>query len=386
MKQRQINVALDVEDTGEARLLAQVLEGLPEVRLIGSLNGKRPLTPLHVIVTGGEGGAPAHARLESIRKRVPDAQIFYVSRDQRPEHVVEVMRAGAAEFLPAPVSAARLAEAVERVRARLSSEVSEALGKIVSFVSSKGGLGATVLAVNSAVAMARTSGKRVALVDLSLRAGDSAVLLDLAPKTTVADVCRNLHRLDHSLLGEAYIQHESGLHYLPAPREPEEAEAVTEEATARVLRMSQEIFDFVFVDCSSMGTDSCTRAAFLGSRHIFVLSDLSLPAVRNTARLTRVLHNLGVDGERVEVVVNRYLKGGFPSVGEIERTLGRKIYWLFPNEFGGVVASINRGKPLVAGEPSAPFSKSVREFVEKLVDPLAQGAYRGVKGFLGKTV
>lgn len=386
MTQRQINIALDVEDPREAKLLAQVLEGLPEVRLLGSLNGKRPMTPLHVVVTGSAGGAPAHARLESLRQRVPDAQLFYVSRDLSPEHVVEVMRAGASEFLPAPVSAARLAEAVERVRARLLSEEPETRGKIVSFVSSKGGLGATVLAVNTAVAMARTSGRRVAFVDLSLRAGDSAVLLDLAPKTSVADVCRNLHRLDYSLLGEAYAQHESGLYYLPAPREPEEAEAVTEEAAGRVLRMSQELFDFVFVDCASMGTESCTRAAFLGSQHIFVLSDLSLPAVRNTARLTRVLHNLGVEGDRVEVVVNRYLKGGFPSVGEIERTLGRKIFWLFPNEFGGVMASINRGRPLVEGEPSAPFSKSIREFVEKLLDPLARGAYRGMKGFLGKTV
>jgi len=85
------------------------------------------------------------------------------------------------------------------------------------------------------------------------------------------------------------------------------------------------------------------------------------------------------------VVINRFIKGG-ASLHDVEKGLLKKIFWLFPNDFDDVIASINAGVPLVKSKPGAPFAKNMFEFVEKMKNPECFSTYRGAKGMLGKAV
>lgn len=386
---QDIRIALNVPDKSLARQIGSDLAQLPRLQIVGnSTNGSTPPGPADVVILQDQPEqGDVLDRLRNIRSHLPTASIFVVSAEQRPEYIVEIMKAGAAEYFLEPLSVERLKQAIEKVRESLEGILGGAKGMVYSFVSSKGGLGATVLAVNAATALALRGEGTVALVDNSLYAGDSAVLLDLVPETTTGDLCRHFQRLDYAFLRGAMVKHPSGLHFLGAPSKPEDAAQVHGHHVGKILEVTKSLYDQVIIDCKSMFVDDCSVEAFKASERIFVVTDLSVPGVRNASRLVEMIQRLKIPSRRIEVVVNRFLKGGVPSVSEIEKTLGRRIFWLFPNDFGDVIQSINEGVPLVQGKPGNLFSKNMKEFTEKLLNPpSAQDSYRGVKGFLGRAL
>ncbi len=64
----------------------------------------------------------------------------------------------------------------------------ESLGRVVSFISNKGGVGKSTLATNAAVAIARRGKQSVLLIDGSIQMGVAAALLDLQPTATLTDL------------------------------------------------------------------------------------------------------------------------------------------------------------------------------------------------------
>ena len=72
------------------------------------------------------------------------------------------MRAGAREFLTLPFDPGAMAEALVRASAlRLASRpAKKAEGRLLVFLSAKGGSGVTTLACNFAVSLAQESGKK----------------------------------------------------------------------------------------------------------------------------------------------------------------------------------------------------------------------------------
>jgi pilus assembly protein CpaE len=240
--------------------------------------------------------------------------------------------------------------------------------------------------VNSAAALARNKSGTVALCDMSFQSGDSSVLLDMVPPTSFADVSKNFHRLDLSLLRGCMARHKSGLEFLAAPPNPEESEDIRAKHLERTFDLFKKIYDHVLIDCTSMFINECTIEAFNASHKVFIVTDMSVPAIRNAVRLEQSFRKLGIMPQKVGFVVNRYTKGGTLSIEEVEKTLGKRIEWLFPNDFIDIVSSINRGTPLINLNPQAPFSKNIFDFSKKLLKPESDDGYRGIRGAFGKAI
>lgn len=387
----KITIAIDMADSHGVREIQGIVRSLPNTETVvwSSVPGVLPnsFTPDIIIVDDrGEGSTSSCERFSRLRRAFPQTALFVVSTVTRPEYIVEVMKCGASQFLVNPVNGTILLESVAEVRANLLRSRRNANGMVLSFISSKGGLGSTVIAVNAAVAMANRPEMAVALCDMSLQSGDASVLLDLNAPTTVIDLCRNFHRLDLSFLRSAMSRHTSGLEFLPAPNAPEESEDITAEHVARILDLSRQSYDTVAVDCTSMRVDDRAIEVFKSSDKVFVVTDLSVTSVRNASRLCQLIERVGITPKRLEVVVNRYSKGAALTIEEMEKTLKRRVFWLFPNDFDDIVSSINRGSPVVTGRPHVMFSKNICEFAEKLVNPAADENYRGLRGTFGKAI
>ncbi|MBE0598425.1 MAG: hypothetical protein IH614_14250 [Desulfuromonadales bacterium] len=324
-------------------------------------------------------------KIGSLHQKHPQASIFVISSNPSPDHIVEVMKAGASEFFMHPVNPEKIREAMNRVRLKLVEGGQKTIGRAFAFIGSKGGLGTTVLAVNTAVAMAAARGaQKTALVDLSLQSGDSSVLLDLVPKTTMADVVHNFSRFDPAFLAGVMEPSDVGVDLLAAPPSPEESAEVTGEQVARVLQACRRLYPLTAVDCPAMTLDERTMEALRGAQMVLVVTDLSVPAVRNAARLLKQLRRHEIP--RVEVVVNRFVKGQSGTLEEVEKTLERRVFWLFPNDYETTIAATNRGTPLLKYDPRSPLARSIVEFAQKLQDASAFPNYRGVKGLLGKAI
>ena len=135
-----------------------------------------------------------------------------------------------------------------------------------------------------------------------------------------------------------------------------------------------------------MQINDCSVEAFKQSDMVFVVTDMSVPSIRNTVRLCKLIRKLGIGLDKIEIVINRYIKGGALSLGEIEKNFDKPVYWLAPNDFSEIVASINRGVPLVKLSPGAPFSKNLVEFTKKIRGVLDDSNFRGIRGTFGKSI
>lgn len=390
---RRISIAIDIGDSRLAKSILEDVQEVPDVQAVqwyGDMGSKGEMavkvSPDVIFVDDPPDVQTLFKKLTNLRQGFPNAAVFVVSADKRPEHIIEVMKMGVEEYLVTPVDTTVIQNAVEEIRTKLATSGKIAKGSVYSFISSKGGLGATVIAVNTAVALADKKTSAVSLCDMSFQSGDSSVLLDIVPENSFADISHNYHRLDVSLLRGCMSKHRSGVELLAAPLTPEASEDITAEHLEKTFALMRKLYDSIVVDCTSMFISDCTIEAFNASDKVFVVTDLSVPAIRNAARLYKSIQKLGISPEKIEFVVNRFIKGSSISLEEVEKTLGKRIFWLFPNDFNDIVSSINRGIPLVTFQPHAPFSKNAMEFAEKLQNPKADKNYRGLRGTFGKAI
>jgi pilus assembly protein CpaE len=195
-----------------------------------------------------------------------------------------------------------------------------------------------------------------------------------------------MHRLDISLLRGVMSSHSTGISFLPAPLNPEDSEDINSEHIASILNLTRKLYDHVVLDCGSMHVNDCSIEAFKQSDKVFIVTDMSVPSIRNTVRLCKLIRKFGISLDKIEIIINRFIKGGALSLAEVEKNFDKPVYWLIPNDFSDVVSSINRGVPLIKLSPGAPFSKNVIDFIKKFQGILNDQDFRGIRGTFGKVI
>ena len=150
--------------------------------------------------------------VESISTSGQAAVIVY-SEQADPDLLVRCMRVGAREFLTIPFAPGAMAEALVRASAlRVALRPpKKASGRLLVFLSAKGGSGATTLACNFAVSLAQESRQKTLLIDLNLPLGDAAINLGIKAEYTIVTAFQNSSRLDSHLLSGLLVQHSFGI-------------------------------------------------------------------------------------------------------------------------------------------------------------------------------
>ena len=219
------------------------------------------------------------------------------------ELLIDLMRAHVRDFLRRPISSSEVEELLQRHLLKESATTSSARGRVFAFVGNKGGVGKSTVSLNVACRLAQEAPDRVLLIDASLQHGAMSELLDLEPEATICDAARQIDRLDERLLRMLSEQHESGLRVLAAPPSAVEAAPVDERTLARILAVARRAFDYIIVDTFPQ-LDGITISVLDVADRIFVILNSFVPAVLGTADLLSVMDRLGVDKDRVRVVLN----------------------------------------------------------------------------------
>ena len=259
--------------------------------------------------------------------------------------IIELMRAHVRDFLRRPLSTTELRLVIDRLFSKSATAAPLPAGRVVSFVSNKGGAGKSTLAVNVACALAQRHPDDVLLVDLSLQLGTCALMLDLTPATTLIDVVRERDRLDETLLRQLTLRHPTGLHLLAAPGDAVEAADVDDEAVARILNIARRTFKYVVVDTFPV-IDSIVMAVLDFSDSVCVVVQGTAPSVAGAARLLPVLDGLGFPPSRQRLVLNYNYKNflGNLRAPDIADRLGRAIDYVVSYE-RRILVSMNTGSP-----------------------------------------
>jgi pilus assembly protein CpaE len=386
-------IAVELADNHLATHLLTTLGEIPNVEAVqwfDSMGEKGAVAvkdaPQIILIDDNQDSQQLILHLSRLRDSFPEAAYFVVTSDQSPKHIIEVMKTGVAEYLVTPIDTKVLHNAIEDIRVKLSNAGKIARGSVYSFISSKGGLGASVIAVNTAFSLAQRKRTSVALLDLSLQSGDASVMLDVLPETSIGDLVKNFHRMDASFLSAAMTKASKQLDFLAAPTSPGDCQEINGEHIAAIIEMGKKLYDHLVIDCTSMQINECSLEAFDASEKIFVVIDLSVPAIRNAARLCELLEKHRVPLDKIEVIANRFIKGGTLSLAEVEKTLEKRVSWLFPNDFKSVISSINKGIPLLKYSPGCPLAKNLSSFAETLTQQQTNEKFRGIRGTFGRAI
>ncbi|MBI3466972.1 MAG: hypothetical protein HY000_28490 [Planctomycetes bacterium] len=313
------------------------------------------LTQAHaelIVVVLSPDPEPALARMQELHD-MTSAAIFAVGPIADSKLILRAMRAGAHEYLNEAEMEAELSQALRRLQADRSAD--RPRGRIVAVMAPSGGSGASTLAVSVATLLAQHH-RRCALLDLKLRTDDLATLLDLKPTHTLADLCRNLHRLDRCMFEQLFVQHPSGVHLLASPRTFGEISDVTVEGVHQALLMARQLFPHVLVELDgSFGKEQVE--AIHQANVILIVFRLDFPSLRNTRRALDYLDEMGVESERVWLVVNRYRQPKELRPAKVQDVLGRRVFLYIPDDPKTVNRANNKGVPVVLERPSARVSR-----------------------------
>lgn len=343
--------------------------------------------PNLLIVNAPAGVESELSGLERIALRHPEVAVILLCGRQSPEFLLAAMRVGAREVLSSPPPREALLQAVGRLRERISGTTApRSQGKVIALLPCKGGSGATFIATNLAHAVA-SENARVCLIDLNLHFGEAALYVsDATPSATIADISRDIQRLDSSLLESSLLKVTPNFGVLAAPDSPDKALSVKPENVARLLGIAKSNYDFVFLDLSRT-MDSVAVKALDSADSIYLVLQLTLPFLRDASRLLQVFRSLGYPDSQIHLIINRFEKGGEISLADVERTLKRDVFKTIPNSFTAVAASINRGRPIAELAPRDTVTRALREMATELTkSPVrSSGWFKGLFGAGART-
>jgi pilus assembly protein CpaE len=343
----------------------------------------RPGRPMVVVFGPGLAVAYGFQQVHRLVSTYPEIGAVFAVEEMTTAVLQSALRAGARDTVSVNDGAA-LAQSVGRVGDLLAGTVTRtpavadrraAPGRLIAVFSTKGGVGKSTVAINVAVAMARRSPERVALVDADLQFGDVAVLLGLPPQHTVLDAAASVQFGDPEMLRALLSRHGSGLMVLPAPTEPVLGEHMRPEDIVAVCGALQMMCAHVVVDLPTQ-FDPYVLALVDAADEVLLVGSMDIPSVKNLKIGVQALDLEAIAGSKLRLVLNRANTQVKLDVREIEQVLGMRAEYPIPSDIA-VPISVNAGVPVVDYEPRSAATRALEHIATSLLAPGAQVQTRG---------
>src|SRR4051794_28358163 len=345
------------------------------IRVLQDLE-RNPSAGLIVDISGDPDGAIK--AIEKVKQAAPDVFVIASNFHADGETVIACMRAGANEFLLQPIKRIEFRDAIGRLERapRRHTAAESKLGKVYTFIGTKGGVGTTTLAVNFASVLAQRKQASV-LIDLDWVGNDVAMQLGATPQYTLMEVAENLERLDQALFEGFVTRDPLGFFLVGPPDALEQTTQFTDHSFREFATFLVEKYDSVVIDGGRAVSNETVLAAAQVSAAVFLVIDQEFPSIRNAQRYITFLMRMGFNQDQIKVVVNRYSKKISPtsaSLEQIQQTLNQPVFYGIPPS-PAVLASINKARPFVTNrEQAGELDRIFRAFVDKATGGKKKGA------------
>ncbi len=327
--------------------------------------------PKVIIVDIGDSSAPLTAMLSLTAAFTEDTRLIGIGTINDINLYREMVGAGITDYLVKPVTekalAAALARAEEPIHDPAAAEepVSPDQVKRIAVIGSRGGVGASSLAVNIAWLISQQHKQRTALIDLDLEFGTIALLLDLEPTTGLREALESPARIDSLFVESATAKLTETLSVM-----------ATEETLSSDVHFKPEAIDLLFdtlgrsneciiVDLPRSAL-SVRQRIFETATDILLVTELTLPGLRDAMRILTSIDDVA-SSVPVTVIANRAGRAQQAmSTKDFQKALGHKVDFLIPQDEKAFKQAANIGKPLVQTDSRGKASKVFQALAAKL--------------------
>lgn len=305
---------------------------------------KRATPPALVVDVSGVAN-PMDALERLARVCAPSSKVLVVGENADIAFYRDLVRVmGIAEYLPKPIGR----DAVARIFAPMIAgvpqiEATTRGGMVVAVCGARGGAGASTVAVNLALQLANSMHGHVALLDLHLTTGTTALQLGIQPGSGLRIALESPERADSLFLDRCSVPVNDRLRLIAA-QEPMDAPcAPTQEGMRRVLGELSQHFNYIVVDMPAH-PGVAERQVLRMARQLLLVMTPDVVSVRDAERMRRWATQSGC-GAQATFVLNR---GGVPGglkPALVRRELNGGLMFVLPDVGKAILRANNLGMP-----------------------------------------
>src|SRR5258708_30413590 len=244
----------------------------------------------------------------------------------------------------------------------------DAKPRTLSVIGARGGVGTTTVAVTIAAMLGARLKEEVLLIDFDLHYGSLMLALDLEAIDALREALDQPDRIDALFIQQVAQKKNDYLYAMGAEEAPTGGFQARPHAASDFLRSFHRRFRWIVADVPR-GDPVIQRPALEASTDVLLLTDLSLPGVRDAMRLQQLVHDVAPSA-RLHLATSGVIDPRRSAVkaADVERTLKRTIDCQIPADMPAALAAINLGKPLSEAAPNSGIVKALRSLVANLDD------------------
>jgi pilus assembly protein CpaE len=274
----------------------------------------------------------------------PDVRVALIGESREITFYRGLMEIGITEYLPRPITRDIV---LDELRPRLLGDVApgpaDRGGHVISICGAQGGAGATSVAINLALQLAETTKAKVALLDLHLQAGETAVMLGVQPGPGLRIALENPMRADTLFIERAAIEVNERVSLISADEDLDVQLQITEAGVRHVLGLLRQRFNYIVVDVPVPFPPSIYPVIAL-SRHVLVLLEPEVTGLRNAHALRAAVTSIAGQ-DRVFTLLNRADRSGGLPRAAIAKALGAEPDMIIPDLGKRMTEAVNLGIP-----------------------------------------
>jgi pilus assembly protein CpaE len=292
--------------------------------------------------------------------------LIAILKDRSADMMSKVLQAGVDDILFWPLDPAPTTRSLLKIAERRERLYKVRAGKLCAITSTIGGVGATSVSANLALALRYAFEKRVAIVDLDFRSSGLSSYLSLEPVRNISWLGTPGREINSIELGTALTAHSSGIQLLAASDFIDGGESITEESIAQIYAVMRQLFDYVIIDCGG-AIDKGVGETWKQCDQLLYVLEQSVNGIRCAWRFAQLFEQTKVSLIKPQFVINRFDPSHPAGEEQIGYALSDSIFARIPADSRAMQRREARGVDLWHASPGSPLIGAYEELAEAII-------------------
>lgn len=274
------------------------------------------------------------------------------------------LKSGADDYLSKPVNSQELIERIDNLLTHPKKAAgSRKVAFFTSFMSMRGGIGRTTLAVNLAGALRRVSQQETCLVELTPSSSQVGMHLRVQAKSSWRDL-PPLNELEWDSLKQRLTLHPTGLRLLTSPPDLVSPEEPPQEIITRVLQILGEKMAAVIIDLPPV-FNAAFKAAIEQSDMIFHVVTPEVISVQLALQTNRSLVDSSITMKQPVHILNQVSPEAQLPANAVERGLHARLAFQIAYD-NNQPRALAQGVPLTLTSAQSPLPVTIKRMAEAM--------------------